>query len=60
MSTPYLQPPVRITAGTAVKIGFFVALGAFLFWLIVTILFVVLGLILAAAGLLAGLPSLPR
>jgi uncharacterized membrane protein len=60
MSTPYAQSPVRISAGTAVKLGFFAALGAFLFWLIVSVFFLVIGLILAAAGLLAGLPSLPR
>jgi|tagenome__1003787_1003787.scaffolds.fasta_scaffold20540887_2 hypothetical protein len=55
MSASYGPPPrttVNVRAGTAFKLGFFGALGAFVLWLVVTIVLGVLGLILAAAGLL--------
>lgn len=44
-------PTVRIGAGTAIKIGFFGAFGAFLFGLIVSVILTVLGLLLGAAAL---------
>lgn len=47
---------VTISAGTAIKIGFFGALGAFLLWLIVSVVLGIIGIILAAAGLLAFWP----
>jgi hypothetical protein len=52
MSNQYATGPqqVRISAGTAVKIGFFGALGAFLFSLILSLIAVVVGLVLTAAG----------
>jgi hypothetical protein len=48
---------VNLSAGTAFKIGFFGALGAFVLWLIVSIVVGVIGLILAAAGLFTGVLS---
>ena len=54
MSTPTAAPPekIRIGAGTAVKLGFFGALGAFLFALIVYVVLGIVGLLLFAAGAL--------
>jgi hypothetical protein len=53
MSNQYSAGPqqVRITAGTAVKIGFFGALGAVLFSLILSIVLAIVALVLEAAGL---------
>ncbi|MFP5289270.1 MAG: hypothetical protein ACLGI9_26285 [Thermoanaerobaculia bacterium] len=51
MSNPYATPPtVRVSAGTAVKIGFFGAIGAFLFSVMVSIVIGVAALVLAALG----------
>lgn len=59
-AAPPVPPAVTVTAGTAIKIGFFGALGAFLLWLIVSVVLGIVGIILAAAGLLAFWPDLPR
>lgn len=48
---------VLIGAGTAIKIGFFGAFGALLFWIVLSIVFGIIALILLAAGL--SLPNLP-
>lgn len=48
-STP---PTLRVSAGTAIKIGFFGAFGAMLFGLIVSVILAVIGLIFGAAALL--------
>lgn len=45
---------LRVTAGTALKIGFFGALGALLFSLIVWTVLAVIVLVLAAAGVTFG------
>ncbi len=50
-------PTLSITAGTAFKFGFFGALGLFVFYLILSVILVVVGVILLAAGL--NLPNLP-
>ncbi|MBA3529177.1 MAG: hypothetical protein H0T91_07720 [Propionibacteriaceae bacterium] len=52
MSNQYSSGPqqVRVSAGTAVKIGFFGALGALLFSLIVSIILGIIALVLAAVG----------
>ncbi|MBM7799616.1 putative Tic20 family protein [Microlunatus panaciterrae] len=50
-STPNLPVPVRISAGTAIKIGFFGAFGALLFSLILSIILGLIALVLAAAGI---------
>jgi hypothetical protein len=48
MSTQYPgQPSIDITAGTAIKLGFFAALGAALFSLILTVVAGVIGVIIA-------------
>ncbi len=47
--------PVRISASTAVKIGFFGSLGALLFSLIVSVVFGVIVLVLLALGVGGGL-----
>ena len=49
---------VRITAGTAFKLGFFGALGIFVFYLIISIIFGIVAAIALAAGLLPTLPQL--
>ena len=46
---------VRVSAGTAVKIGFFGALGALLFSLILSIIGIIIVVVLAALGIGAGL-----
>jgi hypothetical protein len=61
MSDPYAttEPPkVRITAGTAFKLGFFGALGLFVFYLIISIVFGIFAAIALAAGILPNLPEL--
>ena len=52
MSDNYATGPsqIRISAGTAIKIGFFGALGALLFSLIISVIAGIVALILAAAG----------
>ena len=53
MSNSYGFAPsekVRIGAGTALKFGFFVAFGAFLFYLILSVLVGAVAIFLAAAG----------
>ncbi len=45
-------PRVRVGAGTALKIGFFGALGATLFSLLLGVVLAVVTLVLAAGGLL--------
>lgn len=52
MSNPYSAGPqqVRVSAGTAVKIGFFGALGALLFSLILSVILGIIALVLAAIG----------
>jgi len=47
---PQAEPTVRVSAGTAVKIGFFGAIGAFLFSLILSIVGFVGVVILTALG----------
>lgn len=60
-SSPYSsQPKFAVSAGSAFKFGFFGALGLFVFYLAVTIVLTVIGLVLVATGLLANLPSLQR
>jgi hypothetical protein len=61
MSDPYATadpPKVRITAGTAFKLGFFGALGIFVFYLIISIVFGIIAAIALAAGFLPSLPDL--
>ncbi len=61
MSDPYAttEPPkVRITAGTAFKLGFFGALGFFVFYLVISIVFGIFATIALAAGLLPNLSGL--
>jgi hypothetical protein len=63
MSDPYAatEPPkVKITAGTAFKLGFFGALGFFVFYLIISIIFGIFATIALAAGILPNLPDLLR
>ena len=59
-STPTTtEPPkVRITAGSAFKLGFFGALGFFVFYLIISVVFGILAALALAAGFLPGLPEL--
>jgi hypothetical protein len=58
-SYPMTEPPkVKITAGTAFKLGFFGALGIFVFYLIISIVFGILAVIALAAGILPNLPNL--
>ena len=54
--------PVRVSAGTAVKIGFFGALGATLFSLVLSIIGVIVVIVLALLGIGIGslIPNLPR
>jgi hypothetical protein len=61
MSNSYAttEPPkVRVTAGTAFKLGFFGALGIFVFYLVISIVFGIIAAIALAAGILPGLPEL--
>jgi hypothetical protein len=64
MSTSYpVEPPaespkLRITAGSAFKLGFFGALGLFVFYLILSIIFGIAAAVALAAGLLPSLPQL--
>jgi hypothetical protein len=51
-------PKVRITAGTAFKLGFFGALGIFVFYLVVSIVFGIIAVIALAAGMLPNLSQL--
>ncbi len=51
-------PKMRITAGTAFKLGFFGALGIFVFYLVVSVVFGILAIIALAAGVLPNLPGL--
>lgn len=66
MSTDYssastTSPPVRISAGTAVKIGFFGALGATLFSLILSLVVGIVIFVLALLGIgIGSLIQLPR
>ena len=55
---PTDPPKVRITAGTAFKLGFFGALGIFVFYLIVSIVLGIIATIALAAGILPNLPEL--
>lgn len=51
MSTQsYGNQPVTISAGTAVKIGFFGSLGALLFSLILGVIALIVSVVLAAVG----------
>ena len=53
MSNSYgIAPPekVRIGAGTALKFGFFLAFGVFLFYLILSVVLGTVAIFLAAAG----------
>ena len=52
------SPKVRITAATAFKLGFFGALGIFVFYLMISIIFGIFAAIALAAGLLPTLPQL--
>jgi hypothetical protein len=48
MSTRYTTPqPIQISAGAAIKLGFFAALGAALFSLILTIVAGAIGVVIA-------------
>jgi type III secretory pathway component EscV len=53
MTTQYVaeSEKVRIGAGTALKFGFFAAFGVFLFYLILSVVFGVVAVLLAASGL---------
>ena len=51
-------PKVRITAGSAFKLGFFGALGLFVFYLIISVIFGIVAAVALAAGLLPSLPQL--
>ena len=57
-TAPTDPPKVRITAGTAFKLGFFGALGIFVFYLIISILFGILAAIVLAAGIMPNLSQL--
>ena len=60
-SSPSALQPVRIGAGTAVKIGFFGALGATLFSLILSLVIGIVLFILALLGVaIFNIPNLPR
>jgi hypothetical protein len=58
--TTTAPPKVQITAGTAFKLGFFGALGLFVFYLLISIVFGVFAVIAFAAGVLPSLPELLR
>ena len=55
---PADPPKLQITAGTAFKLGFFGALGLFVFYLVISIVFGILAIIALAAGILPNLPQL--
>ena len=58
-TTAIADPPkVRITAGTAFKLGFFGALGIFVCYLVISVVFGILALIALAAGILPNLGQL--
>lgn len=52
MSSQYIVEPekVRISAGTALKFGFFAAFGVFLFYLILSVILGTVAVFLAASG----------
>jgi hypothetical protein len=58
MEQPVESPKLRITAGSAFKLGFFGALGLFVFYLILSIIFGIVAALALAAGLLPSLPTL--
>ena len=58
VQSPAESPKLRITAGSAFKLGFFGALGLFVFYLIVSVIFGILAAVALAAGLLPSLPQL--
>ena len=49
---------IQITAGSAFKLGFFGALGVFVFWTVISIVFGILAAIALAIGILPNLPQL--
>jgi len=55
---PAESPTLRITAGSAFKLGFFGALGLFVFYLILSVIFGIAAVVALAAGLLPSLPQL--
>ena len=57
---PAASQKFAISAGSAFKFGFFGALGLFVFYLAISIVLTVIGLVLLAAGVLGNLPSLQR
>jgi hypothetical protein len=58
ISPPAESPRLRITAGSAFKLGFFGALGLFVFYLIISVIFGIIAAMALAAGLLPTLPQL--
>ncbi len=56
IETPADSPKLRITAGSAFKLGFFGALGLFVFYLIISVIFGIIAVIALAAGFLPSLP----
>ena len=58
LDSPTESPKLRITAGSAFKLGFFGALGLFVFYLIISIAFGIVAAVALAAGLLPSLPQL--
>ena len=51
---------LSVSAGSAFKFGFFGALGLFVFYLAITIVLTVIGLVLLAFGFLGDIPTLQR
>ena len=62
MSNQYVNGParLRIGAGTAFKFGFFGALGLFVFYLLVSVVFGIIAAVVLAAGFWPELPGLLR
>jgi hypothetical protein len=62
MTTEYytMSDKVRIGAGTALKFGFFAALGVFLFYVVLSVVLGIVALLLGAAGLYDINNLLPR
>ncbi len=61
MSNSSIDPPLRVGAGTAIKFGFFAALGATLFSVIVSIVVAIVVLVLGILGFgIGNLINLPR
>jgi hypothetical protein len=58
ISPPAEPTKLRITAGSAFKLGFFGALGLFVFYLIISVIFGIIAAMALAAGLLPTLPQL--